>query len=197
MTEHTNTALYIHIYDIVSDFQLHGLGLVTKQSKISYWCLFLQLLAQWQAHISSRMFSKHVNEWITRESVFAFTLKWILPTSQDCKHPTDHGAIHSISKCCQPAHGSNQEETWFMLPMEWAREMEFSTTDLSLSPWKLNMEGKGGMKNDLRTTPITFVMRSFHSGRVLLFITANIKILKCLQKYMASAMPVPSMWLSS
>ena len=48
------------------------------------------------------------------------------------------------------------------------------------------------MKNDLKTAPITFVMRTLHSGRVLLSIAANTKILKCLQKYMASSLPVSS-----
>lgn len=53
--------------------------------------------------------------------------------SQDCKNLTDHGAIHSVSKCGKPAHGSNQEQTWFMRPVEWAREVESSTSDLFIA----------------------------------------------------------------
>lgn len=33
----------------------------------------------------------------------------------------------------QPAHGSNQEQNWFMLQVEWAREVESSTIDVFIA----------------------------------------------------------------
>lgn len=118
---------------LLSKKMLH-LGSINETKCLTWTYLFLQLLALWLAHIrGSRMLPQCVNEGITRAFVFALGLTLILPMSQDCENLTGHGAIHSVSKCCQPAHGSNQEQPWFMPPLARTRDVESSTADLFIA----------------------------------------------------------------
>lgn len=110
------------------------LGALNDTKCLTWTYLFLQLLALWLAHIGGwRMLPQCVNEGITRGFVFALALTLILPMSQDGENLTGHGAIHSVSKCCQPAHSSNQEQPWFMLPLASARDVESYTADLFIA----------------------------------------------------------------
>lgn len=131
---HHRTSIKVDIHLVVLiqflSKEMVQLGCV-NEAKCLTSCLFLQLLAHgWHTSRVRRMFSECVNEWMTKEFVVAFTLTLILPRSQDCENLTDHGAIHSVSKCCQPAHSSNREQPWFMLPAERVREVESFPADV-------------------------------------------------------------------
>lgn len=113
--------------------QENGLIWLRYWRLMSYSYLFLQLLAQWCVGIRGLTHVSQTYKWMNDQGIcICLHSQLISPVSRLWK-PHWPRAIHSVSKCRQPAHGSNQGQAWFMLPAEWAREGESSTADLLIA----------------------------------------------------------------
>lgn len=111
--------------------------------------------AQWLGYIRGPTNVSQMCEWMNCwEFVFAFTLKLILPMSQDCKTSLTMGPfILSPNAANLPMALIKSRPDLCCLWTEPGRWNPPPLICLLLSPWKSNREGEGGMKNDLRTTP--------------------------------------------